>query len=320
VSKPGWGRTVIRLDLSEFDEIASSPPIGQIPLPHPEPPGLQPTFSIETCADETNIDVATLRQWLAALERKRQAIIYGPPGTGKTFVAERLARHLVAETDGFVQLVQFHPTYAYEDFVQGIRPEVGAEGSLQFNMRPGRFLSFCERARSTTGPAVLVIDEINRANLSKVFGELMYLLEYRDRHVPLAGDGTLFDIPANIRVIGTMNTADRSIALVDHALRRRFAFIPLQPDYDILRRYHESAGTDVDPLIQVLQELNGDIGDRNFEIGVSFFMVGDLLDELESIWRMEIEPYLEEVFFDRQDKRDDYRWERIVTKVLPSDA
>src|SRR5690606_11871441 len=128
------------------------------------------------------------------------------------------------------------PSYAYEDFMQGIRPQ-SKDGRLEYPLVPGRFLDFCERARSRDGRCVLVIDEINRADLSRVFGELMYLLEYRDREVPLSG-GQRFSIPSNVRIIGTMNTADRSIALVDYALRRRFAFLRLSPNFHVLRRYH----------------------------------------------------------------------------------
>ncbi|WP_090396440.1 AAA family ATPase [Natribacillus halophilus] len=109
---------------------------------------------------------------------------------------------------------------------------------LDYPLQEGRFLEFCQRARRKQGECVLIIDEINRANLSRVFGELMYLLEYRDQEVPLAGGGIL-SIPNNVRIIGTMNTADRSIALMDHALRRRFAFLPLRPNYEILRRVRE---------------------------------------------------------------------------------
>jgi len=163
---------------------------------------------------------------------------------------------------------------------------------------------------------VLIIDEINRANLSRVFGELMYLLEYRERAIPLAGGG-FFKIPANVRLIGTMNTADRSIALVDHALRRRFAFIALHPDYDLLRRYHEreQTGFPIEGLIGVLQRLNQQINDPHYAVGVTFFLTPHLVAELEDIWRMEIEPYLEEYFFDQPRQVADFRWDAIKSKV-----
>lgn len=267
-------------------------------------------------AEDTGFDLATLERWVRAIERKGQAILYGPPGTGKSFVAEHLAKHLIGDEDGFVDLVQFHPAYAYEDFIQGIRPQSREDGGLEYPMVPGRFLKFCDKADSRQGRCVLIIDEINRADLSKVLGELMYLLEYRNRDIPLAGGGSLH-IPSNVLIIGTMNTADRSIALVDHALRRRFAFLPLYPDYDILEKYHQSTGYNVGGLIQTLRRLNNQIGDRHYEVGISYFLREDLETEIEDIWRMEIEPYLEEYFFDQPGKVDEYRW-GVVGEIISS--
>lgn len=125
------------------------------------------------------------------------------------------------------------------------------------------------------------------------------------------------DVPGNVRLIGTMNTADRSIALVDHALRRRFAFLELYPDYDLLRKYHSDTGFPVDNLIGELMKLNLRIDDRHYEVGITFFLHEHLEEELEDIWRMEIEPYLEEYFFDRPSVVDEYRWERIGGTLNP---
>lgn len=284
--------------------------------PAPEPPrSTNPVYSLADCAAETGVAEAELARWLRALERKKQAVLYGPPGTGKTFVAQRLARHLIGGSDGFTELVQFHPAYTYEDFIQGIRP-ASEGGTLTYPLVPGRFLDFCARARAVADTCVLIIDEINRANLARVFGELMYLLEYRQQSLPLAGGGVL-SIPENVRIIGTMNTADRSIALVDHALRRRFAFLPLQPNYDVLRRFQLEYETSVDGLLGVLEQVNREIGDPSYAVGISFFMRPELADELEDIWRMEIEPYLEEYFFDRREVFERFRWERIAARVQP---
>ena len=191
-------------------------------------------------------------------------------------------------------------------------PRPARTAALEYSVVPGRFLDFCRKAEGK-GICVLIIDEINRANLARVFGELMYLLEYREKEIPLSVDGTLFKIPENVRIIGTMNTADRSIALVDHALRRRFAFIKLQPDYEILKRYHirENTGFPVENLIQVLEDLNRAIKDPNYEIGISYFLKPDLMNHLESIWKMEIEPYIEEYFFDNAKTVEQFRWERV---------
>jgi hypothetical protein len=275
--------------------------------------GVSP-YTLEQCALDTGLAESRLKRWIAAVERKGQAVIYGPPGTGKTFVARKLACHL-AGADGCFEVVQFHPSFSYEDFVQGIRPKATDDGNLDYPTVPGCFLEFCKRADSRKGTCVLIMDEINRANLSRVFGELMYLLEYRGEDVRLAG-GQHFRIPKNVRLIGTMNTADRSIALVDHALRRRFAFLALWPDYALLKRYHESDGFETDGLIQVLKRVNTEIGDRHYEVGISFFLRPDLGKHIQDIWEMEIEPYLEEYFFDQPAKLKGYRWDAIEKEVI----
>lgn len=266
-------------------------------------------YTLEDAAAATGYEEETLQRWIAAIERKGQAVFYGPPGTGKTFLAQQLARHLVGGGDGFWELVQFHPAYAYEDFMQGIRP-LTEGGSVRYEMVPGRFMDFCTRARRRRDVCVFIIDEINRANIAGVFGELMYLLEYRAAEVPLAGGG-VFAIPDNVRLIGTMNTADRSIALVDHALRRRFAFIHLPPSEAVLRRYHAATGFPVEKLIAVLRRLNNQIGDPHYHVGHSFFLRPDLATHLPDIWRMEIELYLEEYFFDQPQRVDAFRWAQV---------
>ncbi|MCB0057392.1 MAG: AAA family ATPase, partial [Caldilineaceae bacterium] len=241
---------------------------------------------------------------------------YGPPGTGKTHVAGLLAQHLAtaAPGDGLVELVQFHPAYAYEDFVQGIRPVVEA-GQLRYEMQNGRLLDFCQRAAARAGTSVLIVDELNRANVAAVFGELLLLLEYRDRSIPLAGGGR-FALPANVRLLGTMNTADRAIALVDHALRRRFAFIPLWPNPAVLRHYHaqHATGYDLAPLLDLLADLNAQL-EPHYQVGHTFFMQPDLAAQLPDIWRMEIEPYLEEYFYNQPERVAPFRWEAVEPRL-----
>jgi MoxR-like ATPase len=264
-------------------------------------------YTIEKLSDDTGIDQVTLSKWIRALYSKGQAIIYGPPGTGKTYLAQKISKHLVSSTDGIIEIVQFHPAYAYEDFIQGIRPKTTEKDGITYEMTSGRFIDFCNRSKLRKGTCVLIIDEINRANLPRVFGELMYLLEYRESSVPLAGGGIL-DIPQNVLIIGTMNTADRSIALVDHALRRRFSFISMKPDYNILLKYHkEKTALDISALIEILTKINKDIEDPNYEIGISFFMKEDLAERIEDVWEMEICPYLEEYFFDQPKKVKEYK-------------
>jgi 5-methylcytosine-specific restriction protein B len=281
-----------------------------------EPPETQPKYSLAQCAAETGFSENELKRWVQSIERKGQLIFYGPPGTGKTFIAEKLARHLIGGGDGFKDIIQFHPAYAYEDFIQGIRPRTRADGGLEYPIVEGRFLEFCRRAKATSSKCVLIIDEINRANLARVFGELMYLLEYRNEKIPLASGGDL-QIPSNIRIIGTMNTADRSIALVDHALRRRFAFVALHPNYESLKNYHKNTEFDPEGLISVLKRLNNQIGDPHYEVGITFFLREDIGEQISDVWQMEIEPYLEEYFFDQRKKVDEFRWEQISKEILP---
>lgn len=278
-------------------------------------------YSIDDFESETGFSKKEITNWELILRRKKQIIFQGPPGTGKTYVAERLAKMIVSETHGFWEIIQFHSAYNYEDFIQGLQPKP-IEGILQFQLIPGRFLQFCERVRATAegAPCILIIDEINRANLARVFGELMYLLEYRDKAIPLAVGGEPFQIPTNVYIIGTMNTADRSIALVDYALRRRFSFIRLKPKYDILKKALEVHDLPIDDLIAVLKEINQAIDDPNYEIGISFFMKEQehLKELLPSIWISEIEPYLEEYFYDQPGKVRTFRWDTLSNGKMSS--
>ena len=319
-----------RASLAKLDAVVAASIFTELPAPVAAPDGqgvreapasynLTPQaparYDLARCAEETGLDLAQVERYARAITRKGQAILAGPPGMGKTYLAERLARALSAD-GGFGELVQFHPAYSYEDFIQGIRPQTLADGRLSYPLVPGRFMEFCARARDHAGRCVLVIDEINRANLAGVFGEVMALLEYRNRSIPLAGGG-VFAIPANVSIIGTMNTADRSIALVDYALRRRFAFIELGPNYQTLRRFHARTGFAAAGLISVLQRVNAAIGDAHYALGISYFLRDDLAETLPDIWQMEVEPYLEELFFDRSGEMEAWRWGAVRGRIIP---
>lgn len=167
-------------------------------------------YTMMQLIEDTNLEENELNQYIKTLKRKKHIIFQGSPGTGKTYLAKHIANHLTSsENNGFYELIQFHPSYSYEDFIQGIRPQTSTDGNLEYSMIPGRFLNFCEKAKDCEGMCILIIDEINRANLSQVFGELMYLLEYREEEIQLAGSDQTFKIPENVYIIGTMNTADR---------------------------------------------------------------------------------------------------------------
>ena len=242
------------------------------------------------------------RDVLDLLAEKRQVIFYGPPGTGKTFVAQKLAELFEAH-GGETRLVQFHPSYTYEDFFEGYRP-VGSDGSgIEFDLVPGPFREMAEHAEAHPDKAhLLIIDEINRGNVAKIFGELYFLLEYRDKSIELQYSRERdFSLPENLYVIGTMNTADRSIALVDSALRRRFYFVgfdPLvEPTKDVLSLWLERNELEPEPA-EILNALNRAIDDQEFSIGPAYFMTADGSEpNLDRVWTHAIRPLLEEHFY-----------------------
>ena len=257
-----------------------------------------PALSVRDLADRLLLPTGFLTNVEALLDDKRQVIFQGPPGTGKTFVARKLAAFL-ARADERVRLVQFHPSYAYEDFVQGFRPALRA-GQPGFELRNGPLVDAAERAKAEPGEKhFLVIDEINRGNLAKVFGELYFLLEYRDSELRLLYSDEPFVLPENLFIIGTMNTADRSIALVDLALRRRFHFVEFHPDkppvQGLLRHWLMQKAPDLTWVADVVDRANAKLDDRQAAIGPSYFMKPDLDDnKVRMIWEHNVRPYVEE--------------------------
>jgi 5-methylcytosine-specific restriction protein B len=249
------------------------------------------------------------RGWLDEMREllvdERQLVFYGPPGTGKTFLAMKLAEYLGGGPEQ-VKIVQFHPSYAYEDFFEGFRPVEDPETrEVAFRLTAGPLRELADLASREGNrhlPHFLIIDEINRANLARVFGELYFLLEYRDRSVRLTYSGDDFPLPPNLFVIGTMNTADRSIALVDAAMRRRFAFVELSPRTEptagLLARWLEREGRDPEPA-RLLDALNARIDDADFAIGPSYLMKPGVYRDggLERTWRTKILPLLEEYHY-----------------------
>jgi MoxR-like ATPase len=280
--------------------------------------GLIPSIRSNLAAD-LFVSEPWLQEIIDLLNQKRQVIFYGPPGTGKTYIAQALGGH-VEEAGGTWRLVQFHPAYSYEDFFEGYRPLQHEEGgALQFRLRHGPLREMADMARKAPDvPYLLVIDEINRGNLPKIFGELYFLLEYRDREVRLQySPDDEFSLPENLFFIGTMNTADRSIALVDSALRRRFYFVSFLPQEEpidgVLASWLAAKGFDEEPA-RLLEELNAALSDRDgagaeFAIGPSYFMAKQGPPDIALVWKHAILPLLEERFYgalSREQIEDEY--------------
>jgi|GEM_PF-561386 len=281
-----------------------------------------PPYTREQALEDLFMSEADFDRMLALLRRKKNLVIQGPPGVGKTFVARRLAYVLMGTKDEFrAPVVQFHQSYSYEDFIQGYRPD----GRGGFQLRSGTFHTLCRQAqRDPKRDYFLVIDEINRGNLSKIFGELMMLIEADKRGPSFAvqltyseGDNDTFHVPENLHLIGTMNTADRSLAMVDYALRRRFAFIDLRPEFGSLkfRLMLESRGCPsalIEKIIGRMNALNSTIREdirnlgQGYCIGHSFFSpaLGVVPDEawFREVVEYEIEPLLREYWMDAEEK------------------
>lgn len=266
--------------------------------------------------DKPFISESDFLQTVALLKRKKNIILQGPPGVGKTFIARKLAYEIMQEIkDGNIEMVQFHQSYSYEDFMQGLRPT--QKGG--FDLKDGIFYTFCQRALAhPEKPFFFIIDEINRGNLSKIFGELMMLIEVdkRDKTYALKltyseDEEDRFYVPQNLYIIGTMNTADRSLAIVDYALRRRFAFVSLQPDYgQNFRSFMSAKGLSsalVDHICSTVSKVNDKIkADVNlgdgFQIGHSYFCSYQTNEDENNWWNetinFELKPLLEEIWFD----------------------
>lgn len=285
-------------------------------------------YNFKDDSDKPFISEKDFLQIIELLRRKKNIILQGAPGVGKTFIARKLAYGLIGvKNDAQIETVQFHQSYSYEDFVQGLRPSKNG-----FELRNGVFYTFCQQALAhPERQFFLIIDEINRGNLSKIFGELMMLIEADKRGERFAlkmtyseDEADRFFVPPNLYIIGTMNTADRSLAIVDYALRRRFAFINLQPEFgEKFVEFLQNDGIKQSTIEfirgaigKVNREIAGDINlGSGFQIGHSYFCTkNDGADETEwlnEIVTFEIKPLLEEIWFDDAAKVEEMM--RILT-------
>ena len=280
-------------------------------------------ISLEKLAEELMWEPDRLRMVIHGLEDKGQVIFQGPPGTGKTYVARRIAQWY-REQGGDYRIVQFHPSYTYEDFVEGFRPFLTEAGQAGYQLARGPLRRMAEQAQDNPDARfILVIDEINRGNLSKILGELYFLLEYRDEEIDLQYSPEQFRLPKNLWLIGTMNTTDRSIALVDAALRRRFYFFGFYPDeppiQGLLRRWLEKDNNpDALWVADLVDAANRKLGDRHLGIGPSHFMKNDPpLDEsrVRFIWEQAVIPYIEEQYFGDEARLKEFGYDRLMADI-----
>mgnify|MGYP000030020894 FL=1 len=259
----------------------------------------------------------------AVLKKKKNIILQGAPGVGKTFAAKRLAYSVMGEVDDDrIEFVQFHQNYSYEDFMMGYKPVENG-----FELKYGIFYRFCQKAANHPDKDYFfIIDEINRGNMSKIFGELLMLIEadYRDKKATLAYNGLSFSVPKRLHIIGMMNTADRSLAMIDYALRRRFSFFDMEPGFDsegFINYQNSFANETFNTLIERIKELNKEIAQdkalgKGFCIGHSYFCnVNDCAEEwMKDVVDFDILPMLSEYWFDESSKLQ--RWENILHGVF----
>ena len=280
--------------------------------PDEEPAGNEnKAYTRDDFLNDVFMDLDEYNRLVGLLEMKYNVILQGAPGVGKTYAAKRLAYSIMGEEDeSRIKFVQFHQSYSYEDFIQGYRPSKD-----EFELVNGAFYKFCKEAEEDNErPYFFIIDEINRGNLSKILGELMMLIEkdHRGERLNLLYSNEEFCVPKNIRIIGMMNTADRSLAMMDYALRRRFAFYSFKPAFKNPKfiDYQESKkNKKFSNLIDAVEKLNEEIANddnlgKGFEIGHSYFCTDeDITDEwLNNVIEYEIKPLISEYWFDEPEK------------------
>lgn len=283
------------------------------------------SYSPEEFLEQVYISRKSYETLVGLLESKKNVILQGAPGVGKTYIAKRLAYSIIGSKDqNRVMMVQFHQSYSYEDFIEGFRPSMDGSG---FEIRKGSFYNFCRRAQEDIdNKYFFIIDEINRGNLSKIFGELFMLIEKdkRDNDLQLLYSNEWFRVPRNVYIIGMMNTADRSLAMMDYALRRRFGFFPIAPGFrsEGFIKYKESLNSrKFDSLITCVEDLNARISQdsslgEGYCIGHSYFCELKEVDDvtLSNIVEYELIPLLSEYWYDEPGKVRDWS-ERLRASI-----
>lgn len=311
--------SLFSLTQAEYDTIMEM--IGETAEPvEQEAVPVSDTYTKDDFLNEAFISSSAYDELTDLLLNKQNLILQGAPGVGKTFVAKRLAYSLIGQkADDQIEFIQFHQNYSYEDFMMGYKPSENG-----FELKYGVFFKFCQKALSQPDKKFFfIIDEINRGNLSKIFGELLMLIEkdYRGKEITLAYDGHKFSVPKNLYLIGMMNTADRSLAMIDYALRRRFSFYELEPAFatDAFASYAaELSNPTFDRLIEKITSLNSVIQadpslGKGFCIGHSYFcnltQETCTLQRMKAIVNYDILPMLAEYWFDDTDKLQNWKGE-----------
>jgi len=327
---PSWRKVLREYSIEEYNQITQHLPVCDIESKkhldsNSSVKGLETVrFSPKKILMKEFINKKQLEEVKRLLLTHKQLILYGPPGTGKTYLAQVLAQEVAGEK---YEIIQFHPSYSYEDFIEGIDTVPSSDNkSVMFLPKARIFRQLCEKAISLKDQlVVLIIDEINRGDLSRIFGEIIIGLEvsYRDNieiTTPLSGALGKLKIPSNLFIIGTMNSLDRSISIVDYAIRRRFSFYLMMPDFKVLKKWLDTnidESEDGEKVLNLFLNLNSKIKKdeqrlgEHYQIGHSYFFVKNE-EEMKNRWKYMIKPLLEEYLNHKKEYLDDYRYETLI--------